>query len=102
MVSALTSFEAPLRAVDQFGTDLAVSLCNELCLEKPATSNVTAQETYRDGSGSAVNPDLRARSGTMHFALRERRPSRQRFLEALSAGSGPVSYTHLRAHETRH
>jgi hypothetical protein len=45
MVSALTSFEAPLEAADPFGTDLAVSLCNDPCLEKPVAPNVTAEET---------------------------------------------------------
>ena len=56
------------------------------------------QRDLRDEPCSAVNPNIRARSGTVHPALRECRPPRQIILEALSAGSGlrPVVVLALR------
>ena len=47
--------------------------------------NVIARETY-EMNRSVVNPNLRARPGNLHAALRERGPSRHFVLEALSAG----------------
>ncbi len=54
-------------------------------------------------SCSAVNPNLRARSRTVHLALRECRPSRRFVFEALSAGPGlrPVAVFALRERAPR-
>ena len=87
----LTSSRAPPKPAGQFGTDLAHTSSKDTGpqYQRPCQSHEChCQRDFRDEPCSAVNPNIRARSGTVHLALRERRPSRHIILEALFAGSG--------------
>ena len=85
----LTKFDTRLEAAGLTGTDLArLSPQRTRRFRRPKPLNVACQRDRQDESGSAVNPDLRARSGAVHLAVRKRRPSCRFILEALSAGSG--------------